>query len=196
MSAAVSAPTLEVRDLELMSGRRVLVGPVSLQHNPGSVLWLTGDNGAGKSSLLRAIACGSKHRGAIVLAPPAPQALGYYAPGMHFSAHVTVQDWITLHVRWQPTSRHASQTDALLPGDVAGRIVRLSTGEAKRLALWSVLRAPRRFYLLDEPFEHLSPSAKGSLKAILAALADEAVVVVATNQDVPQDIPARILDLD
>lgn len=188
-------PSLVLRDFEVLAGARVVVGPLSLQHNPGPVLWLTGENGAGKSSLLRAIARGVHHRGRIALSPGNAAALRYYAPTMHFAAGVTVRDWIALHEGWQRASQHAELVDALLPPGVSGRVVRLSTGEAKRLVLWSLLRTPRSFYILDEPFEHLSPTAKGALKSILAALAREAVVVVATNQDIPTDVPARVLEL-
>ena len=189
-------PSLALRDLEVLAGTRVVVGPLSLEHNPGPVLWLTGENGAGKSSLLRAIARGAQQRGRVVLSPRDARALCYYAPTMHFAAGVTVRDWMALHERWQPESHHGELVDALLPAGVSGRVVRLSTGEAKRLILWSLLRTRRSFYILDEPFEHLSPTAKGTLKSILAALAREAVVVVATNQDIPADVPARVLELD
>ncbi|HEX6064455.1 MAG TPA: ATP-binding cassette domain-containing protein [Longimicrobiales bacterium] len=189
-------PSLTLRDLEVLAGTRVVAGPLSLEHGPGPVLWLTGENGAGKSSVLRAIARGAPHRGHIVLSPPAARVLCYYAPTMHFAAGVTVRDWIALHERWQRASHHAELVDALLPPGLSGRVLRLSTGEAKRLALWSLLRARRSFYILDEPFEHLSPTAKGTLKSILAALAPEAVVAVATNQDIPADVPARVLELD
>jgi ABC-type transport system involved in cytochrome c biogenesis ATPase subunit len=189
-------PSLVLHHLEVLAGTRVVVGPLSLEHGPGPVLWLTGENGAGKSSLLRAIARGAHYRGRIMLSQRDARALCYYAPTMHFAAGVTVHDWIGLHERWQRESHHAELTDALLPAGVSGRVVRLSTGEAKRLALWSLLRTRSSFYILDEPFEHLSPTAKSTLKSILAALASEAVVVVATNQDIPADVPARVLELD
>jgi ABC-type transport system involved in cytochrome c biogenesis ATPase subunit len=86
--------------------------------------------------------------------------------------------------------------NGLLPAGARGPATQLSTGEAKRLQLWSVLRVVRPFYVLDEPFEHLSPSAKLTLTKILSALATDAAVVVATNQEVPADVPARVLELD
>ena len=193
----MSAPSLEVCDLHVPAGARVLVGPLSFVHQMGSVLWLTGENGAGKSSLLRALAGRARVRGTLTLTPArGPAAVGYYAPTMHFSSGIHVHDWLLLHKRRQALSHHAGLVDRLLPAGVRGPVLRLSTGEAKRLALWSLLRTARLFYILDEPFEHLSPAAKGTLTGVLAALAAEAVVVVATNQDIPAGVAANILELD
>jgi ABC-type multidrug transport system ATPase subunit len=191
----VTAPALELRDLEVLAGMRRVAGPISLVHHTGAVLWLTGENGAGKSTLLRALAQRARYRGTLIGTPRLRRdALCYYAPTMHFSPCIHVADWLALHRRLQP-ERH-TQTDALLPTRAHGPIDRLSTGEAKRLALWSVLRPARAYYVLDEPFEHLSPTAKTSLRNIIARLAVHSVVVVATNQEIPSGIPARVLELD
>jgi ABC-type transport system involved in cytochrome c biogenesis ATPase subunit len=192
----VTSASFEARDLQVLAGPHVLVGPLSVVQPAGSVLWLTGENGAGKSSLLRAIAQRGRYRGTLSLTPmPGLATLCYYAPVMHIANGIHVADWLRLQQRIQPQSCHADLVDAMLPVRVSGAIASLSTGEAKRLVLWSLLRVSRCFYILDEPFEHLSPSAKSALRSILAARASEAVVVVATNQDIPPDIPARVLEL-
>lgn len=180
-----------------MAGARALTGTISLVHGPGSVLWITGENGAGKSSLLRAIARHTRHRGAVRLtASGGVRAISYYAPTMHFSSGVRVEDWLALHRRLHPGADHAQRVDAILPAGAQGLATRLSTGEAKRLQLWSLLRVAPQFYVLDEPFEHLSPTAKLTLTAILGELASFAAVIVATNQEVPANVPARLLELD
>jgi ATPase subunit of ABC transporter with duplicated ATPase domains len=61
----------------------------------------------------------------------------------------------------------------------------LSTGEAKRILLWSMLRQKAGPLILDEPYEHLSREGKTALSALLHSWAQHSVVVVATNQDVP-----------
>jgi ATPase subunit of ABC transporter with duplicated ATPase domains len=72
----------------------------------------------------------------------------------------------------------------------------LSTGEAKRLLLWGLLRANRGPLVLDEPYEHLSRDAKAALTDILRARAERNTVVVATNQDVPERAGDDILLLE
>jgi len=44
-----------LQDVVLEFGERRVLGPLSLQHNPGEKLVLVGRNGAGKSTLLRLI---------------------------------------------------------------------------------------------------------------------------------------------
>ena len=193
---AVVTRSLELHDLEVVVGRRVLAGPLSLVHTPGTILWILGENGAGKSSLLRVLARRAKHRGRLVLSPPPDdlRSIAYYAPVMRFPTGITVADWLTLHRRQQPDDG-VEGVAALLPENAHGAVNKLSTGEAKRLQLWALLRTSRPYYFLDEPFEHLSPAGKQSLKHILARHARESVVVIATNQDVPSDVPANVLEL-
>jgi ABC-type multidrug transport system ATPase subunit len=57
-----------------------------------------------------------------------------------------------------------------------------STGEQRRLLIDALLRRRATFYLFDEPFEHVSPAAKGTLNGLLRERASESVVIVATNQ--------------
>lgn len=188
-------PSIELRSLEIVVGRRLLAGPLSLVHSPGSILWIIGENGAGKSSMLRALARRSTHRGTVVRTPTSGLlSIGYYAPVMRFPTGIRVRDWLALHKQVQPADEIGSVGE-LLPERAHGAVDKLSTGEAKRLQLWALLRTRRAFFILDEPFEHLSPAGKHSLKQILAQHAEKAVVIVATNQDVPADVPAKLLEL-
>jgi ABC-type transport system involved in cytochrome c biogenesis ATPase subunit len=73
----------------------------------------------------------------------------------------------------------------------------LSTGEAKRLLLSAVLARPAPFLLLDEPYEHLSDGGREVLTKLLMDRCRGSVVVVATNQPVPECVRSgRVLRLD
>ncbi len=54
--AGESVAELEVRDLVVRRGGKIVVGPVSLSVNAGEIVALIGANGAGKSSLVEAVA--------------------------------------------------------------------------------------------------------------------------------------------
>ncbi len=51
----MSAPLLEVRDLDLFYGDAQALAGVSLEVAAGEIVTIVGANGAGKSSLIRAI---------------------------------------------------------------------------------------------------------------------------------------------
>lgn len=188
--------SLELRDFEVFAGRRPVAGPLSLLHGNGRILWLVGENGAGKSSLLRALAGRARFRGKM-LPNPVPLHLrdvAYYAPVMTFPPGVRVRDWLLLHEQ-QPSSAEFS-ADQLLPKlKPSAALSRLSSGEGKRCQLWALLRLDRHFYFLDEPYEHLSPSAKATLTNLLLRIADKNVVVVATNQDIPPNSNAQVVEV-
>ena len=172
---------LTLRDLEVRRGGGLVVGGLGGELSPGAPFWVIGPNGAGKSSLLRVLA---------LLDPPAAGSVRWDVPGgrpLYFHSETrlppssTVAAWERLVRRLLPSGSAIRRTP-LWP-DVPGRrpVGRLSTGEAKRLLLDAVFRTPGAL-VLDEPYEHLSPDAKGALTTLILQRAERGVVVVATNQ--------------
>ena len=198
VSDAVTAPSIVVECLTIRARQRTIIDQLSFAVSAGTLLWITGENGAGKSSLLRALALRSDATGRLRMVPAAALTdIAFYAPRMSVPGHTTVGDWLAFNRHLHPTDAPALAEDhALVPNvSAAARLDALSTGEAKRLVLWSLLRIAKPFTFLDEPYEHLSPAAKGILTDILVERAKSSVVVVATNQDVPDVAAMEVLDL-
>lgn len=128
---------------------------------------------------------------------PRREDVTFYVPAMGCPSLVTVTDWFRFNRSVLPAARAALRDDdeILPPVGEAARLRRLSTGEQKRLLLWSLLRRPTLFTFLDEPYEHLSPTAKTRLTDILYERAQSGVVVVATNQEVPRRPNTTIVEL-
>ena len=190
-SAGMSEPQLEVVHLRIRRGRRVVLDGFDLRHAPGRLVWITGENGAGKSSLLRVLAGRLRPESGNVALRPHAASIAYYHPGMALPDGVLVADW------WRMLGSVPSAHGSLVPGVRANqRIEHLSTGEGKRLLLHGILERPTDFTFLDEPFEHLSPSAKARLSEILMERAATSVVVVATNQEVPSAGEPLVVHLD
>lgn len=182
-------PEIRVEDLGIRRGGTWILRGFDWTHSAGQIAWLVGENGAGKSSLLRMLAGrGRPTSGRVVLDAgndPAPRAL-YYHPGMRLPPEVRASDWDRLVDALTAGSR---RHDDLRPSFARPRtrIGNLSTGEAKRLQLEAVLRQSAPFAFLDEPYSHLSESGQAALTEILEDRCRTAVVVVATNQSIPAD---------
>lgn len=170
-------------------------------HEPGTIAWLIGENGAGKSSLLQVLAGrAAPSTGAVRRTGPRGERPGalYYHPAMRPPGHATVGDWLRLTRKLARETEMTPVDPAFLPtrANAAKRLDRLSTGEAKRLMLTALLKRRKPFIFLDEPYEHLSGDAKEILTGMLIERAMESVVVVATNQEVPNRAGGVILNLD
>lgn len=155
----------------------------------GLLTWVTGENGAGKSRLLRELARSRTGVG----------RTAYYHPTMGAPLHVTVADWLRLNEALLPADSATllGRDDEFFPRvNAAARMTKLSTGEAKRLLLWSLLRMFTRYTFLDEPYEHLSPAAKARLTSVLRERSRNSIVVVATNQEIPAFDDMQIVEIE
>lgn len=190
---AVTPPAgwrLRLEELSIRHGRTKIIDGFTWTHTPGRVAWVVGENGAGKSSLLRVLARRATPTGGTVAwcGPPAltPDLL-YYQPAMRLPARAFESEWSDLLDALRGPEDAAPVPPRLTPPRRShpARFDRLSTGEAKRILLVGLLRRTAPFIFLDEPYEHLSEDAKAALTTALVERARSAVVVVATNQSVP-----------
>lgn len=185
--------TVACTELTIRSRGRVVVERFSWGHQPPGVVWVTGSNGSGKSSLLQVIAGWRKaDAGTVRWARGADASLRYLNPEMAAPAALRVGEFVRFVEQVQ--SAQSEQLDELYPPHVPDDAAfgRLSTGEAKRLLLWALLSHGDGPLLLDEPYEHLAHDAKATLTALLRERARFRFVMVATNQEVAQE-PADVL---
>lgn len=177
--------TLTCHDLTIRNGKRVVVDSFTWACAPPGVIWVTGSNGSGKSSLLQVIAGWRRAAaGTIRWADGAAAQLRYHAPALTAPPSLQVghfAGFVTRHALTDHAAIHA-----LYPRSVGDHALfgKLSTGEAKRLLLWALLCNGDGPLVLDEPYEHLARDAKAALTAVLRDRATRQLVIVATNQDV------------
>jgi ATPase subunit of ABC transporter with duplicated ATPase domains len=192
------AQAIAVDKLEVRGGRRVLVSSFSWSHQAGSIAWLAGENGTGKSSLLRVLAGWQRASRGRVRWRVSGSRLRYYSPTMSAPADLRVKDWIDFVGSVLTVERQDESIEALRPrsANQHRRFGELSTGEAKRFLLWGLLSPLEGPLVLDEPYEHLSRDAKHALTAGLRAIARASIVIVATNQEVPLLGGEQLLTLD
>lgn len=198
----VAVPELRLDGVAVRHGRHRVVEALTWVHRAGRIAWLVGENGAGKSSLLRVMAGRARPAaGTVELRDPSGRSGErlYYRPAMRLPGGVRFGEWVRLVDRLAgPVATGADDPLAILrPGVPADRrLSRVSTGEAKRTMLESLLRRPAAFVFLDEPYEHLSARARDALTEALIERARGAVVVVATNQPIPDAAPGPVVRVD
>ena len=180
-----------IRNITIRRGRRLLIADLNLDLTAGSITWIVGDNGDGKSSLLRVLAGRVRPERGTVAHPAAgaSRPIAYYHPHMMVPPGTAFREWLRLFSHLVRRTEPNSDLDALLPEHVEGDrpLSDLSTGEAKRILLHQVLASPTPVTILDEPYEHLSGGAKAALTRLLGNRAERSVVVIATNREVPED---------
>ena len=199
---------LVVRDLQVRRGARVVLRAVNLSVDPGEVCALMGISGAGKSTVLRAIAAlepivaGLITVGDAVLEPgPVPSesrlralrrqvGLVFQTPSLF--EHLTAIDNVTLapvHVHDWPRDRADQLARTLLASlGVESRAEafprQLAGGEAQRVAIARSLALDPKLLLMDEPTSALDPARRGALGDTLRALAHDGRALLIATHDV------------
>jgi len=199
--------SLTITGLEMRRGSRQILSGVNLEVSPGEICGLFGASGAGKSTILRAVAAldpfsaGSIDVGDFSLVPgPVPRESQLRQlrkrVGMVFQAHslfehLNALDNITLapvHAHGIPQSRASEDARALLDSlGVAHRADayprELSGGEAQRVAIARALAPGPMILLMDEPTAALDPARREALGETLRALAREGRALLIATHD-------------
>jgi heme exporter protein A len=197
---------LEAHQIEITRGDRRLFGNLSLALAPGTLLLVTGSNGSGKTSLLRAL-CG-------LLLPSAGEVRWqgenisklreeYWRRLVYIGHTNALKDELTatenLGVLCALSGVHTSiaqQRQALADFGLAGRerlpAKALSQGQRRRTALARLsLCTTLPLWILDEPFAALDSAAVSHMQSVVGGhLAAGGMVIMTTHQEVPIAAPA------
>jgi ABC-type polar amino acid transport system ATPase subunit len=185
MAARMSV--LDVRAMEVRRGGRVIVADATFAAAPGEVVALMGASGAGKTTILRAIAgLEAIESGTVSIPRPVGMVFQFHHLFANMSAHRNV--WLApVHVLKQPRAEAERRAQELLAslgvGDRAFAMPHeLSGGEAQRVAIARALAIEPHILLMDEPTATLDAARRGDLAATLRQLAtDGRTIIIATH---------------
>jgi branched-chain amino acid transport system ATP-binding protein len=191
-----------VRDLRVAYGRVVAVHDVSLEVEDGSIAAVVGANGAGKSTVLRAIAGLNRiEAGSIELDgrpihglrahQRVPLGISLVPEGRHLFPRLTVRRNLELgaHTRRDPREV-ASSLEMVLETFPALRERQqqlagtLSGGEQQMVAIGRGLMSRPRLLLLDEPSWGIAPMLVSKIFETIAAINRSGVAVLLVEQNV------------
>lgn len=194
---------LQIRELAVSRGGRSLFRGLSLDLQAGQACALTGRNGSGKTSLLRAISGllepdhGEITFGGLDSDQARRTAIHLVGHADGLKAGQTARDELTFWIGWTGGTAQAMalavqrlELTPLLDLEVR----RLSAGQKRRMALARLLAAPRALWLLDEPLSPLDAVWRTRFGEMMAEHLKDGGMIVAAIHD-PLPVPALALEI-
>ena len=189
-ATAAADAVLSVRDLVCQRGERLLFAPTGFDVGAGTIVWIRGANGQGKTTLLRTLAGLSAPSAGTIRWSGAPELAPrplYLAHANALKEDLTVAESLRFLLHLAGTHFEGADVDAALQRfGMANRrdafVRTLSQGQRRRVAL-ARLAAERdlRPWLLDEPFDALDDAGVALLGSVIAEHARRGGCVVLTS---------------
>lgn len=190
---------LALRGVNAWYGSAQVVHDATLSVDGGEVVALIGRNGAGKTSLLRAV-MGLMPRvtgdidldGSSIVRLPAylraRRGLGYVPEDRRIFTDLTVRENLEIALRPQPGGFGVPALLRIFP-NLAEMLERpasqMSGGEQQMLAVARTLAANPRIVLLDEPSEGIAPLVVARMKDAVRAMRERGVATLLSEQNLP-----------
>ena len=196
---AIPAPAdVKLQDLSFAYGEEPIFSGLTLTAHPGDIIGVTGPVACGKSTLGRVFLCempygGSAQFGQREFAALTPREIsatvGYLGHAPELSAD-TIQNNVLCGseqdaMPWLAAVALDGEVRAMENGlntVIGSGGVRLSGGQAQRLALARTLAHPRPVLVLDDPFSALDRSTEDTVFANLQAYAKDKVVFLISHR--------------
>ncbi|HXU93719.1 MAG TPA: cytochrome c biogenesis heme-transporting ATPase CcmA [Gallionella sp.] len=188
---------LEVSNLACSRGDHRLFSGLSFTLHPGQIMQVQGENGSGKTSLLRTL-CGfmSPDEGDILWRGESTRELGEeYCAEMMYLGHLnSIKDELSalenLRISSGLSGVELDEKEAIaalrrmgLKGRERLPTKVLSQGQRRRVALARMLVSDAKLWILDEPLAALDVAAVALIESLLAEhLAREGMVIFTTHQ--------------
>jgi heme exporter protein A len=199
---------LSAKNLTLIRGESCLFQGLDFALNRGELLLLEGQNGSGKTSLMRAIA------GMLTLetgeifwneVPVSEQRQEFHGALVWLAHRTGLKGDLTLveNLRFEAALRRQAKTDSAVIFERLGisRLKRLplrslSAGQQRRVALARMLMADVPLWLMDEPFTNLDREGRQLVMDLTEEhLAGGGMCVMAAHQDVEIEATVRRVGL-
>lgn len=184
---------IEVNHITKRFGKVTAVDDFTLDINRGSVLGIVGNNGGGKSTLLRILSgvfdadSGEvKINGQNIYNNPSVKGECFFIPDFpYFSNSATLENtaylYRSLYPNWNENAFR--QFCSVFPIDPDAKIIDMSKGMQRQAALILAISTCPRYLLLDEIFDGLDPVVRRLVKKILIdnVSANDMTVVIASH---------------
>ncbi|MRX26561.1 heme ABC exporter ATP-binding protein CcmA [Kangiella sp. HZ709] len=193
--SSYSSSCLEVKGLTISRNEQVLLENIDLSFTSGSITHLFGENGAGKTSLMRALAGLLNHdsgqicwRGFKTSHPEAnfSQDLLFLAHNLAMKSELTIAENLQFYtdLRGKSVSRSEIQTVASelrIESLLERHFAELSAGQQHKVSLSRLVLESAKLWVLDEPFVNLDARTRDWLSDKMMNFAKKGGVVIFTS---------------
>ncbi len=204
-----TAPMLEARAITCVRGERELFSGLDLQVSPGECLHIRGENGAGKTSLLRLLTgLASPESGEVLWdgASIKKEAFEYHSKLLFLGHRDALKEDLTAleNLRMYAAIDGVDLTDVeafstLWRCGLKGRedvpVSCLSAGQKKRVLMARMLTRRAQVWILDEPFNALDAQAVHELQGLITQHLEANGLAVLTSHQPLTISNLRVLDL-
>ena len=196
IEAVAPLSRLDVQDLVLVRGERLVLRDLSFAVAAGGTLSISGANGAGKTSLLRAIAGLLEPKAGRILLHRSGKniveaneergaSVGWIGHQDGVKAQLTLREHLRFHLDYY---RLEGDIEAALAEAGLARLrdlpaQYLSAGQRRRLALARLMLSTRPLWLLDEPFSALDPEGRELVRRQIQRHCDAGGIAVAATHE-------------
>ena len=201
--------TLSAKQITKWRDQTCVLSEVGFELSAGEGLWVRGDNGAGKTSLLRIIAgLSNADSGEIEWNGENIESVGKsYSDSLHYISHYssliphlsvleTVQMLFPLLGAGATSDIEMILADAGLAGFESQSVSTLSAGQKQRLSLSRLLVHNKHLWILDEPQNHLDLSGRAWLQTMISKhLLNNGLAVIVSHADELPILKLRMLEL-
>ncbi|MCB1608793.1 MAG: heme ABC exporter ATP-binding protein CcmA [Xanthomonadales bacterium] len=210
MSTDSPTPILELQAFVCRRGGDEVFAPADLVLQAGEILWLTGANGAGKTSFLRGLIGLVEHscERFAFCGKPLPAARAELLEHCNWIGHeaamkseFSIAENLTLDCQQRGRELSQSVEYALaavgLPELADFPAGTLSAGQRRRAALARLLLRPARLWLLDEPLANLDQASSALLAEVMANFVAQGGALILTGHgQLPSRLQVRELHLE
>ena len=187
---------LNVENLSHGFGDRAIFNNVSFRLLKGEHIGLIGDNGEGKSTLVKCIMGEIEHEGTLTIGHNVQ--IGYFAQNQAslLDENLTVFQTIDDVAKGEIRNKIRDLLGAFMfggPEESMKKVKVLSGGERTRLAMIKLLLEPVNLLILDEPTNHLDMKTKDILKQALMDF-DGTLILVSHDRDFLDGLVSKVYE--
>jgi heme exporter protein A len=182
---------LKAAHISCIRQQKVIFSDISFELSAGEMLLVQGENGSGKSSLLRVLAglC-TPHTGEIIWRHPSPDCLHYVGHDNGSKSGLTILENLELIKQLSRLSFDAGLTEILRNLQLMPLkdtlIKNLSAGQKRRAALARLFLFKKPCWILDEPLTALDSSCQEFfLSRLQKHIEQGGIAVVSSHHPIP-----------